>query len=377
MPKSINSIPTESIARQPRGIFLLNGKQIDFIRLEINTTTYFLADTFSATLPLSGQPAGIDEEYFASTPGMLIEIYLGFPPNPNAYTKEDLDRIIVAQVDEVDITLGSNVVTLTGRDLTAKFIDNKTTQKYPNLTASQIIEKLAKKEGLSAKVTQTSVPAGVYYGNDHASVTAETPEWDLMTYLAQQENFIVYVDGTTVYFRPQPTEKDEPYLLQYQKPQLSQGYPVFNGVRIKINRALTVARDIIVIVRSWNSKSKKAFDVRVKATPNKKVALSSAAQPIGDSQVFTQVIPGLTKEQALQKAQQILRQKSQHERNLTVELPGDNLLKKVSVIKLAGTNTTFDQVYFTSSINRVFSTSEGYKMIVNAKNHSPNSQVVF
>lgn len=370
-------MPTESIARQPRGIFLLNGKQVDFIRLEIDTTTYFLADTFSATLPTSGQPTGIDVAYFASTPGMLIEIYLGFPPNPNAYTKEDLDRIIVAQVDEVDITLGVDFVTLTGRDLTAKFIDNKTTQKYPNLTASQIIEKLAKKEGLSAQVTPTSVPAGVYYGNDHASVTAETPEWDLMTYLAQQENFIVYVEGTTVYFRPQPTEKDEPYLLQYQIPQLSQGYPVFNGVSIKVIRALTVARDIIVVVRSWNSKSKKAFDVRVKATPNKKVALSSAAQPIGDAQVFTQVIPGLTKEQALQKAQQILRQKSQHERKLTVELPGDNLLKKVSVIKLTGTNTTFDQVYFTSSINRVFSPSEGYKMIVSAKNHSPNSQVVF
>lgn len=377
MPKYVNEVPPKSVGRTPRGIVLINGTQVDFFRVEINTTTYFLADTFSAVLPLSGQPTGFDEKYFASVPAMLVEIYLGFPSDPNVYSKEDLDLIIVAQVDECDMDLLKRTVILNGRDLTAKFIDNKTTQKYPNLTASQIIEKLAKKEGLKADVTPTSTPAGVFYGNGHASLTAETPEWDLMTYLAQQENFIVYVEGTTVYFKPQPTKQDTPYLLQWQAPKNEQGFPVFNGMNLTLSRALTVARDVIVVVRSWNSKYKKAFQVRLKATPNKKVALSSAAQPIGDAQVFTQVIPGLTKEQALQKAQQILRQKTQHERKIEVGLPGDNLLKKVSVIKLAGTNTDYDQIYFTSSVNRVFSPSEGYSMRISAKNHSPNSQVVF
>ncbi|AOY90390.1 hypothetical protein BKK79_00025 [Cupriavidus sp. USMAA2-4] len=41
-------------------------------------------------------------------------------------------------------------MTLIGRDLTAVFIDAKTSMQYQNLTSSQIAEKLAAAHGLSA-----------------------------------------------------------------------------------------------------------------------------------------------------------------------------------------------------------------------------------
>jgi hypothetical protein len=347
--------------------------------MEVDTTTYFLADTFSLDLPISKQSSELNDKYLSSQNAIMVEIYAGFPKNPENYTKDELTLLIKGQLDEIEENDLERKYTLTGRDLTSKFIDNKTTNKYPNLTSSQIVTLLANKEGLIPDVTPTTTPAGIYYSGNRSTLTTELPEWDLITFLAQQEGFVAYVEGLTLRFHPAPKETDTPYLLQYNKNSgnPNEGYTSFSGMSLKRSRSLTVARDIIVIVRSWNSKSKKAFDVRVRATPNKKTALASAAQPIGDAQTYTYTKPGLTKEQALQLAQQYVRALSQHERKIEVDLPADGILKKTSVLKLVGTETDYDQVYFTSSINRVLSNSDIYRMRVEAKNHSPNSQVVF
>lgn len=374
-----NVIPTESISRAPRGIIQINGINASFLRAQVNSTTDFLADTFSLELPINEQSTQLTEQYFASESAIMAEVFVGFPPDPTNYTAEQLDSLILGQVDDVETDLDELKYILTGRDLTAKFIDNKTTNKYPNLTSSQIVTMLAQKEGLTADVTPTTTPAGTFYSGDRSALTAELPEWDLITYLARQEGFVAYVQGLTIHFHPAPTEKDKPYLLQYSRNENDpeKGYTEFNGKSLKLRRSLTVSRDVIVIVRSWNSKSKKAFNVRVKATPNKRTALASKAQPIGDAQTYTYTRPGLTKEQALQLAQQYIRDLTQHERKIEAEIPGDNILKKVGVIKLQGTNTLYDQIYFTSSVNRTISPMGGYQMTIEAKNHSPNSQVVF
>jgi phage protein D len=375
-----NKISVNSISRQPRGIVQINGINVFYTRAEVDSTTNFCADTFSVEIPISGQNSQITPAYMGVTGAMMVEIFAGFPTNPDSYTSSDLDSLILGQVDNVEINWLTRSYTLTGRDLTAKFIDNKTTKKYPNLTASEIVTMLAKEQGLSAQVTPTQTLSGVFYANNHTTLTSEQPEWDLITFLAQQEGFVAYVKDTTLYFEPEPKETDEPYLLQYNYPgtNAQYAYTSANVITLKTSRSLTLARDVIVKVRSWNSSQKRAFTITVRATPNKKTALASKAQPIGDAQVFTQTIPGLTREQALQKAQQLLKQYSQHERRIEAQLVGDNILKKVGVVKLRGTQTDYDQVYFTSSVNRVLSPNsmDGYIMTVHAKNHSPNSQVV-
>jgi len=373
-----NKISFQSIARKPRGIVTINGISANFIKAQVNSTTNFLADTFSLELPISGQNPQLSQQYFSSESAIMAQIYVGFPANVNNYTKDQLTSLIEGQVDEVEIDFVNRKYILTGRDLTAKFIDNKTTNKFPNLTSSQIVQKFAKEQGLSSDVTPTNTLAGVYYAGDRAAMTAELPEWDLITFLSQQENFIAYIEGTTLHFHPAPSQNDTPYLIRYNQ-ALNDGeaaYTSFNGISLNAFRSLTVARDVIVIVRSWNNASKKAFNVRVRRTPNKKTFLASQAQPIGDAQVYTYTKPGLSKEQALNLAQQYLREKSQHERKIEAEIIPDVSLKKTSVIKLSGTNTDFDQIYFTYSINREITPTD-FRMVIEAKNHSPNSEVIF
>lgn len=372
---AINQVIKASEGRQPRGIVTINGLQALFIDITIVNQSYYLADTFTVTLPINKQINGLSNQYFSSEPAIMVEILLGFPKDPNSFTKNDLETIILGQVDQIEFDDLNTMITLTGRDLTAKFIDNKTTLKYPNLTSSQIIEKLGAEQGLTVVATKTTTPVGVYYSANHSSLTVEKPEWDLMTFLAQQENFALYIEGKTLYFQPVPTDKDNPYVVVWTTAPKGTSAPNFTGISLRRSRALTVARDITIKLRSWLPGTKKSFNVTAKATPNKKVVLAEAAQPIGDSQVYTYTIGGLSKQQAINRAQQILQSLSAQERNIEIDLPGDNLLKKVGVVQLMGTQTDFDQIYYTFEVERRFNLRDGYLMTVKAKNHSPNSQV--
>jgi phage protein D len=371
----LNTLPVQPASRIPKGLVFINGQLMAWTDFRVTTTTFYQADTFEVNLPLKGQQPGFGLEYFSSMPAMLIEIYAGFPTNPNNFSKADLYNLIVAQVDDVEVTEDQTSINLVGRDLTAKFIDSKTTQKFENLTASQIATLLAQQQGLMPVVTSTSIKSGYFYGVDHARMTNEQSEWDLLTYLAQESNFVVYVQGQSLYFKPAPAPSDNPYVVQITQPT-DAASPNINAVKVKYNRNLTLARDVIVKVRSWNEQYPKGFTRIVKATPNKRTVISSKAQPIGDAQTYSYVFPNLTIEQASQKAQQLLKQISQHERRIRVMMPADNLLNKDSIIKLQGSNSDWDQVYFPAEIVRTMSLSEGYSMEFSAKNHSPNTEVI-
>ena len=66
---------------------------------------------------------------------------------------------------------------------------------------------------------------------------------------------------------------------------------------------------------------------------------------------------------------------SQHEVNLSAELPGDDLLSAQTPVQVFGTGTAFDQVYYPASIQRRYSLDEGYRMSLRARNFSPESQL--
>ena len=87
-------------------------------------------------------------------------------------------------------------------------------------------------------------------------------------------------------------------------------------------------------------------------------------------------IPGLTPEQALQRAQAKHREITQHEMRLSFSMPADNVLQATDIIRAEGTDSPFDQTYYPESIHRAMSLSDGYTMTGAAKNVSPENQPV-
>lgn len=371
-----NVLPVVPSVRHPRGAIKINDVVMPgWIEWETDNNSYYQADTFRAKFALSGLPEANRAAWWASQSAVSAEIFAGFPDDPERFTVSDLDSLIFGQVDDITLDPIGAFVEISGRDLTAQLIDTKTTEKWPNQTASQIAIALAKRHGLTPVVTATKTRSGKYYEIDHVRLTNQRSEWDLLTWLAHQEQYVVYLKGKELHFEPAPTASNDPYVLQWTPPTDENASPQFNGTGIVFGRNLTLAKDVIVKVHSWNAKNKKGFTKTITATHNKSTVLKGAAQPVGEAQVYTFTVPGLTPEQALQYGQSKLREITAHEVRMTAHMPADNILGVTDIIQVVGTGTTFDQTYFPDSILRRMSAEEGYRMTVKAKNHSPESQV--
>lgn len=372
-----NVLPVAPAARQPRGVVKVNGEVMPgWIGWEVDNNAFYQADTFRCSFALSKMPPERGAAWWSALQEMNVEILAGFPADAENFTAAELSSLIYGRVDDVTFNPTAGTIEVSGRDLTSEFIDAKTTEKFQNLTGSEIATQLAKRHGLTPVVTETDTKAGTYYEIDHARMSDQRSEWDLLTWLAHEEQFMVFVQGKALHFVPKPDPDDDPYVLKWDPPTAERGPPIFNGKSLIFSRNLTLAKDVIVKVRSWNSKSKQAFTKTAQATHDKSTVLIGAAQPTGDAQTYSYTIPGLTPEQALQRAQALLREISAQEVKLTATLPADNLLRLTNVIQVTGTGTAFDQIYYPDSIIRQMGLSEGYSMTINAKNHSPESVVL-
>ena len=92
-------------------------------------------------------------------------------------------------------------------------IDAEIAQSYVNQTASQIAGTIAVEHGLIPNITKTSRLVGQYYQRDHARTvlglnSRVTTEWELLTTLAREEDFLVSVINGTLNFEPAPTHGD-------------------------------------------------------------------------------------------------------------------------------------------------------------------------
>lgn len=367
----LNEVPALAATRQPRGLVKINGDVASgWNSWEVDNNTFYQADTFRVSFPLS---VSNDAAWWAAQKEIFVEIAAGFPADPGRFDASELNSLIYGKVDDLTYDPVDRVIKLCGRDLTSVFIDAKTTEKWQNLTSSQIAEQLALRHGMIPKVVDTTTRAGKYYEIDHARLTDERSEWDLLAWLAHEERYVVYVKGNELHFEPQPKESQNPYVLRWESPTDDRGFPIFNGKSISFSRNLTVARGVVVTVRSWNTKNKKAFNVTFPTHKAKGTAPGKSSPP---AQNYYFTIPGLTPEEALQRAQSKHKEITQHEMRLHASMPADNLLKVTDIIRVEGTGSAFDQTYYPESINRAMSLSDGYTMTVSAKNVSPENQAV-
>jgi phage protein D len=365
---SLNNARTPSgTVRLPRLFVTLNGSAVSgFIHAEVTNASHFTADTFRLTAASSGLPAQYGPAYWALSEGDQVGISVGFVDATGSVSGKT--QLILGQVDDVVYDPIRRSITLTGRDLSAPLIDSKTSEKFVNQTSSQIATALAKRHGLTPNVQATKTKAGTYYDIDNVVLTQEQTEWDLLIFLAQQEGFDAWVSGQTLNFQPSPVSGATPYKLIAPA---SQGNISSGAVDIQLNRSQTLAKDIIVVVRTWNQQQQKPFKVQYK------VSQAFKSQRAGGlSQIYSYVVPNLTRDQALQLAKAKAEEITQHERILTAHLPGDNALTTRTQIQLIGTGTAWDQNYYPDMVTRHISPEGGYTMELRAKNHSTQSTVV-
>lgn len=372
----LNPIPAQPAARQPRGIVKLNGAPVaGWISWEVTSNTYYEADTFRVSFAVSTLPKDHDVTWFFTQQEVYVEIFAGFPNNPADPNAAELVSQIYGRADEIEFDPVSTLITLHGRDLTALYIDNKVTDTYTEKTSSEIAVILALAEFLTPVVTPTKTKAATYYKREQVTIHANRSRWDLLAYLAREEGFVCYVTGNELHFEPDTLATADPYVIHWEKPTPTTSTPTANVQELSFSRALTVARGVNVTVRSASLTKKvpvvESYPGHAKAIQAGKAGLYGSVQ-----QYDFKVKAGTTPMRAQQIAQSRYHEIVSHEMKLRARLPGDNLLTTKNVIRVEGTGTPVDQIYFPMAITRMMSMDEGYTMTVDAKNLNPNTVAI-
>lgn len=365
---------SNSTAYAVRGAVKLNGQVIQgWSAFDVNNNSYSSADTFTCTFLANKLPPAQNADWFSSQKDAYVELFVGTPANPLKWTATELPSWIYGQVDHIDYEPCSGTISVSGRDLTRLLIDAKTTEKWQNKTASQIATILAQRHGLTAQVVATKTQVGKYYEIDHEQMHDARTEWDLLTHLARIEQFDVHVRGQTLFFQPKASSTAAPYPVIWTPPDESTGFPTCSVLDLKLGRALTVSRGIVVTVRSWNDAAQKVFTASYPPNAAKQIKPGSATLPGNATQYFYN-IANLTQQAVVQRAYAQYQDLIQHEMTASFSIPGTSALDVPGTINLSGTGTKWDQPYYPDSIKRKLSFASGYTMEVSAKNHSPDSE---
>jgi hypothetical protein len=135
---------------------------------------------------------------------------------------------------------------------------------------------------------------------------------------------------------------------------------------LKLERRLTLAQDIAVTVKSWNSRQSSAFTQTVTGLGS----VEGNSRSSSNAQHYLFVRPNLTADQALKFAQQQLNNLMMHERVVDFTVPGDLSLTPAHQLILTDTSSDFDQAYSIDLVERRLSLDDGFTQRVRAKGSS-------
>jgi phage protein D len=322
------------------------------IDADVVNTNHLGSDRFHVRAALNADLVGLTA--LVDQPEIMLEVQISLDGGAS------FTSLIQGEVDQVELDPIGGVVEFSGRDLSAGLIEARTQEIFANKTSSEIAGILAARHGLLVDAQATTTPVGRYWELEHDRIVLNqfgraTTEWDLLVTLAQHEQFDVWVSGTTLHFRP-PVTVMAP--LAVLRPQAMAGGAA-NVSALRMERCLTLASALQVTVKSWNSLKGTAF-----------TQTASSGSPGGRARNYVYVVPNLTPDDALAFAQARLGELAQHERVISVEMPGELTLMPRGMVRVEGTFTAFDQSYWIDRVERHVSMTHGFTQSLRAKNGS-------
>ena len=352
--QDVSSLVSSPRVTAPRALALVDGQPVNIERFDVTLNALGQIDTWEVDCPFFflSSGSGILTNSNESTTELLtedkieVEIYVGDPPNPNSFTQDDLGFLISGYLDEAEFLgdMQGERVQLTGRSFAGAMADDECTAvAWLNRTTSNVATLIAKQFGLTPVVTPSSLVLGNAFGSEAKSYLSNTTYWDLLTYMASFDNYVVRVVGKTLYYGPYGS------VGASSLPPAVYAWGIGGNVQsLDIGRSPTGAKDIKVEVKSYDALYKTSVD---------EIAQSRAprvGKTIPGQYVETLVIPGLTRDQAAAKARAVLAQLNRAEIQGTITVVGDPSLTVDRRVQFYGAGNGLDLEYYVSKAQHTF-----------------------
>jgi hypothetical protein len=332
--------------RRPALRVLANGVQVPGVAsARVTSNNHYAADAFLVGVALQG----VRDAAWLRADALELEVEFslggGFVP------------AVLGAVDQLLVDPVRGFAWLSGRDFTARLIEARTQESFSNRTAGEIARILAGRHGLEADVQDTSTPVGRYWQLQRDRVTLDhfaraMSEWDLLAMLAAFEGFDLWVRGRTLHFRAPDAAPPPGFVLR-----------AGDVAALRLERALTLARDLEVTVKSWNARQQRVFQRTARRS-------GGTAR---DTQRHVFVVPNLTPDEALKLAQRKLEELTRNERVLFAEMPGELVLAPRMALLLEGAPGDavqlggFARMYLVDEVARELSVARGFRQWVRAR----------
>lgn len=321
----------------------INGNQIqDLLHASISTSNLFSADSFALTFAIGISAVG-DLDFWSSVATAYVEV------SASAHGDILAQVLITGMIDTILIDPLQGTVAIEGRDLSSSMIDSYRQQDFVNQTASGIVSTIAQYHGLGAAIVATSGSIGRYYGDGYTRLSLGQfsrvrSDWDLVVQLARENEFDVFVFGTTLFFQPASSSFAAPI-------------PIASGdiQRMRVERALTITPNASARVQSWNSQYMASYD------SHSQQILANAGNP-----PFLFSSSNFTSQQVTDSASRYTAEIGRLATTLHLDMPWDFSLTPRLTILLCGTHSFLDRVYRIDSIDRHYSSKSGSTQSIRA-----------
>lgn len=360
------------VVRYPRMRVEVAGQTLVVESASVSSNGYFHADSAKATLPIWGGDGRGDAWWLdlgADGSTVPMKVYHGEGSTSGAITW-GAEPLFDGFLEEKDLSLDTNLVSLSGHDKTMLLIKDKTKAAYANLSAAEIITKLASKAGLDISISGADKLAGQIYSANHVKLlhgelSKTTTAWDVVCLLARQTGNVAYVKGNTLYVRPNDPDHGSAYHVRWSSPVIAKNlvtWPSSWSVdKLAIKHNLLAAKDITVQVIGFHSKKGTRFSQVAGPVRNRNNA--------DQSNYSFGPYPNLTPDQAQAKANQLYRDLTIHEYDLNIEGPADFGLTPYQTIIVDGSAGPLAQTFWISEVEWNVDQSSGARMTVTGKNH--------
>lgn len=346
--------------RRPRYQLLLDGTALDGCEtLEFSSNNLGQAGSFFARIA-----CGADDQALASlssvTTDTELAIRMGFLASGMQEGDVSWQEMMSGRIDRVRLDPVAGIVTLEGRDHTARLLDYPLTEGFLNSTSSDVASILAQRCSLSCNADNTVALIGQYYQIDHARVSLARfsrygTAWDLLCSLAQLESFEVWVHGSTLNFSRVSDSPAQIRSLVFVPPSPGAASPTLNASALSLDRVVAMVGGRTTEVSSWNSRQRMRISAR------------SSSQAGGTGPALKLIRPNLLQSSAQSLADGIDLQLSGHAQTISVRTPGDLTLAPRDTIRLSGVGNGWDGDYRIDQIDREIDLHSGFSQRVVAR----------